>query len=112
MHVNVFVLKLRELMLGIMLETVKEAPTSTPGEVQAMAEGLSALVQTGTELSSSAQVSSHFKGQINCMCIFKYCLWQQKRYYCHNAPQNAHSPLKTFYLIPTSRSRLHCYLWI
>lgn len=39
-----------------MTDTVKEAPINSPQEVQAMAGGLSALVQNGNELSSSAQV--------------------------------------------------------
>ncbi|XP_026231670.1 LOW QUALITY PROTEIN: polycystic kidney disease protein 1-like 2 [Anabas testudineus] len=47
--------KLRGLMLNIMTDTVKEAPINSPQEVQAMAGGLSALVQNGNELSSSAQ---------------------------------------------------------
>ncbi|XP_031725951.1 polycystic kidney disease protein 1-like 2 [Anarrhichthys ocellatus] len=46
---------LREKMLDIMIDTVKEAPTNTPEEVQVIARGLAAVVQKGTELSSSAQ---------------------------------------------------------
>ncbi|XP_044072039.1 polycystic kidney disease protein 1-like 2 [Siniperca chuatsi] len=47
--------KLREQMLDIMIDTVKEIPTNTPEEVQVIARGLTAVVQKGTELSSSAQ---------------------------------------------------------
>ncbi|XP_068592767.1 polycystin-1-like protein 2 [Cebidichthys violaceus] len=47
--------KLREKMLDIMIDTVKEAPTNTPEGVQVTARGLAAVVQKGTELSSSAQ---------------------------------------------------------
>ncbi|KAM6955775.1 polycystin-1-like protein 2 [Lycodopsis pacificus] len=47
--------KLREKMLDIMIDTVKEAPTNTPEEVQVIARGLAAVVQKGTELSCSAQ---------------------------------------------------------
>ncbi|XP_028446278.1 polycystic kidney disease protein 1-like 2 [Perca flavescens] len=46
---------LREKMLHIMIDTVKETPTNTPGEVQVIARGLAAVVMKGTELSSSAQ---------------------------------------------------------
>uniref|UniRef100_UPI0037E779AE polycystin-1-like protein 2 n=1 Tax=Semicossyphus pulcher TaxID=241346 RepID=UPI0037E779AE len=47
--------KLREQMLAIMTDTVKEAPSNNPQEVQVMARGLTALSKNGTELSSSAQ---------------------------------------------------------
>ncbi|XP_078118997.1 polycystin-1-like protein 2 [Sander vitreus] len=47
--------KLREKMLNIMIDTVKETPPNTPGEVQVIARGLAAVVIKGTELSSSAQ---------------------------------------------------------
>lgn len=42
-------------MLNVLIDIVKEIPT-TPVEVQAIARGLTAVVQLGTELSSSAQV--------------------------------------------------------
>ncbi|XP_071328687.1 polycystin-1-like protein 2 [Trachinotus anak] len=47
--------KLREQMLGIMIDSVAEVPNNAPGEVQVTARGLTALIQEGTELSSSAQ---------------------------------------------------------
>ncbi|GLD61521.1 polycystic kidney disease protein 1-like 2, partial [Lates japonicus] len=47
--------KLREQMLNIMTDTVKEVPSNTPEEVQVMARGLSAVVKKDDELSSSAQ---------------------------------------------------------
>ncbi|CAJ1078835.1 polycystic kidney disease protein 1-like 2 [Xyrichtys novacula] len=47
--------KLREEMLSIMTNTIKEAPSGTPKEVQVMARGLSAVSQSGSELSPSAQ---------------------------------------------------------
>ncbi|XP_037646091.1 polycystic kidney disease protein 1-like 2 [Sebastes umbrosus] len=47
--------KLREKMVDLMIDTVKEVPTNTPEEVQVIARGLAAIVQKGTELSSSAQ---------------------------------------------------------
>ncbi|XP_034417690.1 polycystic kidney disease protein 1-like 2 [Cyclopterus lumpus] len=47
--------KLRERLLDIMIDAVKEAPSSTPEEVRVIARGLAAVVQKGTELSSSAQ---------------------------------------------------------
>ncbi|KAI3355885.1 hypothetical protein L3Q82_004435 [Scortum barcoo] len=47
--------KLREQMLNIMTDTMKENPASSLQEVQVVARGLSAVVQIGTELSSSAQ---------------------------------------------------------
>lgn len=45
-------------MLDIMIDTVKQAPTNTPGEVQVIARGLASVAQKGTELSTSAQVLS------------------------------------------------------
>uniref|UniRef100_A0A3B4YES0 Polycystic kidney disease protein 1-like 2 n=1 Tax=Seriola lalandi dorsalis TaxID=1841481 RepID=A0A3B4YES0_SERLL len=50
--------KLREQMLDIMIDTVTEVPTNSPEEVQAIARGLTAVVQRGTELSSSAQAEA------------------------------------------------------
>ncbi|XP_049449240.1 polycystic kidney disease protein 1-like 2 [Epinephelus fuscoguttatus] len=47
--------KLREKMLDIMNNIVKAAPINTPDEVQATTRGLTAVVQKGTELSTSAQ---------------------------------------------------------
>ncbi|XP_074514137.1 polycystin-1-like protein 2 [Sebastes fasciatus] len=47
--------RLREKMVDLMIDTVKEVPTNTPEEVQVIARGLAAVVQKGTELSSSAQ---------------------------------------------------------
>ncbi|KAK1903165.1 Polycystic kidney disease protein 1-like 2, partial [Dissostichus eleginoides] len=46
---------LREEMMAIITDTVKEVPTQTPEGIQVIARGLAALVQRGTELSSSAQ---------------------------------------------------------
>ncbi|XP_045910422.1 polycystic kidney disease protein 1-like 2 [Micropterus dolomieu] len=51
-------LQLREQMLGIMTDTISKIPPNTPADVQAIAKGVSALVQKGTELSSSAQVEA------------------------------------------------------
>nr|XP_020470540.1 polycystic kidney disease protein 1-like 2 isoform X1 [Monopterus albus] len=48
-------LQIREMMLNTMVEAVKEAPTNTPEEVHVTTRGLTAIVQKGTELSSSAQ---------------------------------------------------------
>ncbi|XP_022597025.1 polycystic kidney disease protein 1-like 2 [Seriola dumerili] len=50
--------KLREQMLDIMIDTVTEVPTNSAEEVQAIASGLTAVVQRGTELSSSAQAEA------------------------------------------------------
>ncbi|XP_038575816.1 polycystic kidney disease protein 1-like 2 [Micropterus salmoides] len=50
--------KLREQMLGIMTDTISKIPPNTPADVQAITKGVSALVQKGTELSSSAQVEA------------------------------------------------------
>ncbi|KAF3842903.1 hypothetical protein F7725_001752 [Dissostichus mawsoni] len=50
--------KLREEMMAIITDTVKEVPTQTPEGIQVIARGLAALVQRGTELSSSAQMLS------------------------------------------------------
>nr|XP_040057277.1 polycystic kidney disease protein 1-like 2 isoform X1 [Gasterosteus aculeatus aculeatus] len=47
--------KLREKMLDILMNTVKEAPTLTPEEVQVIARALAAVIQMGTELSRCAQ---------------------------------------------------------
>ncbi|XP_029385709.1 polycystic kidney disease protein 1-like 2 isoform X2 [Echeneis naucrates] len=47
--------KLREEMLHIMIDTVKKVPVNSPEEVQVVAGSLTAIVQRGTELSSSAQ---------------------------------------------------------
>ncbi|KAK5861395.1 hypothetical protein PBY51_022796 [Eleginops maclovinus] len=47
--------KLREKMMAIITDTVKEVPIQTPEGIQVIARGLAALVQRGTELSSSAQ---------------------------------------------------------
>lgn len=40
------------------MNTVKEAPTLTPEEVQVIARALAAVIQMGTELSRCAQVLS------------------------------------------------------
>ncbi|KAM6978376.1 polycystin-1-like protein 2 [Tautogolabrus adspersus] len=50
--------KLREQMLAIMTDTVKEAPSKHPEEVQVLARGLTAVSQKGSELSSSAKVKA------------------------------------------------------
>ncbi|KAI9536003.1 hypothetical protein NQZ68_038410 [Dissostichus eleginoides] len=50
--------RLREEMMAIITDTVKEVPTQTPEGIQVIARGLAALVQRGTELSSSAQMLS------------------------------------------------------
>ncbi|KAM7407743.1 hypothetical protein PAMA_003475 [Pampus argenteus] len=47
--------KLREQMLDIMADTLREVPSSSPEEVQVIARGLTALIQKGDELSDSAQ---------------------------------------------------------
>ncbi|KAM7380789.1 hypothetical protein PAMP_004062 [Pampus punctatissimus] len=47
--------KLRERMLDIIADTLREVPSSSPEEVQVIARGLAALIQKGDELSVSAQ---------------------------------------------------------
>ncbi|KAF3695083.1 Polycystic kidney disease protein 1-like 2 PC1-like 2 protein Polycystin-1L2 Precursor [Channa argus] len=47
--------KLRVQMLGIMIDAVKEAPPTTPDNVQVIADGISAIIQPGTEPSNLAQ---------------------------------------------------------
>ncbi|XP_028289475.1 polycystic kidney disease protein 1-like 2 [Parambassis ranga] len=47
--------KLRDTMMDIMVDMVKEIPFTVPEEVQMMARGLSALVQKEDELNTSAQ---------------------------------------------------------
>lgn len=56
MSIKVFLLKLRMGLLGILTGAIEEDPPSTPAAVQVVASGLSALVEKGSELSSSAQV--------------------------------------------------------
>lgn len=60
MRVDMFgcvcLLKLRETLLEILIDTVKEAPPKTPEVVHVIAKALAALVQKGTELNTSAQV--------------------------------------------------------
>ncbi|XP_047457946.1 polycystic kidney disease protein 1-like 2 [Mugil cephalus] len=50
--------ELRAMMVRIMTDTINEVPTSTPGEVQVVARGLSAIVEKGAELSLSVQEES------------------------------------------------------
>ncbi|XP_041663058.1 polycystic kidney disease protein 1-like 2 [Cheilinus undulatus] len=47
--------KLREQMLSIMTDTLKESPSKNPEAVQVMARGLTAVSKKGSELSTSAQ---------------------------------------------------------
>lgn len=49
-------LQLREQMLDIMVNAIKTVPATTPHGVQVTAQALAAVVQTGDELSPSAQV--------------------------------------------------------
>ncbi|XP_034549878.1 polycystic kidney disease protein 1-like 2 [Notolabrus celidotus] len=52
--------KLREKILSIMTDTMKEAPSNNPEEVQVMARGLTSVSQRGSELSSAAQEEASF----------------------------------------------------
>ncbi|KAM8855773.1 polycystin-1-like protein 2 [Spinachia spinachia] len=47
--------KVREKLLDILIDAVKEAPVTTPEEVQVIARALAAVVQIGTELRRCAQ---------------------------------------------------------
>lgn len=49
-------MQLREQMLDIMVNTIKTVPATTAHGVQVTARALAAVVQTGDELSPSAQV--------------------------------------------------------
>ncbi|KAF6734272.1 Polycystic kidney disease protein 1-like 2 [Oryzias melastigma] len=50
--------ELREEMVDTMANIINEAPPSTPKDAEAVAEGLTALVQKGAELRVSVQVSA------------------------------------------------------